>query len=99
MTRMRCLMCNAQMTLMMVTRDDTMPVAGFEHHTFMCSQCGDVESRLTFAKPGGDADAASPTLVPDVVAPHAPDLTVQGTRHADLRLFRDVVARAFRRPR
>lgn len=96
---MRCLMCNAEMTLMTVTRDDTMPVAGFEHHAFMCSQCGDVESRLTFAKPGSDADAASPTLVPDVAAPQPPAATARASRHADLRLFRDVFARAFRRPR
>jgi hypothetical protein len=90
-------MCNAEMTLM--TRDDSMPVAGFEHHTFMCSQCGDVESRLTFAKLGSDANAASPTLVPDLVAPYAPDATAPASRYADRRFFRDVVARAFRRPR
>jgi hypothetical protein len=29
--------CAAEMLLMKVVEDDTMAVAGFEHHTFMCS--------------------------------------------------------------
>jgi len=47
---MRCLLCNAEMTLMNVVQDDTMLVAGFEHHTFMCSSCHDVEQRLVFVR-------------------------------------------------
>src|SRR5262249_11464482 len=46
----RCLLCNAEMTLMNVVQDDTMLVAGFEHHTFMCSSCHDVEQRLVFVR-------------------------------------------------
>jgi hypothetical protein len=38
------------MLLMQSVQDDTMPVEGFEHHTFMCSSCHDVEQRLVFAK-------------------------------------------------
>jgi hypothetical protein len=49
---MRCMACGAEMALMNVVQDDTMAVPGFEHHTFMCSGCGDVEQRLVFAKPG-----------------------------------------------
>jgi hypothetical protein len=41
--------CDAEMILMKVAADDTMPVPGFEHHTFMCSGCRDVERRLVFA--------------------------------------------------
>jgi hypothetical protein len=91
-------MCYAEMTLVMATPDDTMPVAGFEHHTFMCSRCGDVETRLTFAKPAhnADADPASATIVPDAVA-QRPDATGQGSRHSDPRLFLDVVTRLLRR--
>jgi hypothetical protein len=54
--------CGAEMALMNVVQDDTMAVPGFEHHTFMCSGCGDVEQRLVFAKPGepGPSHAAAP---------------------------------------
>jgi hypothetical protein len=54
--------CGAKMALMNVVQDDTMAVPGFEHHTFLCSGCGDVEQRLVFAKPGepGPSHAAPP---------------------------------------
>ena len=39
------------MLLMQTVQDETMPVPGFERHTFMCSSCHDVEHRLVFAKP------------------------------------------------
>ena len=39
------------MLLMQSVQDETMPVPGFERHTFMCSSCHDVEHRLVFAKP------------------------------------------------
>ncbi len=39
------------MLLTTVVQDDTMAVPGFEHHTFMCSACHDVEERLVFTKP------------------------------------------------
>jgi|SRR5262245_46111262 len=48
---MRCILCDAEMILMNVVRDDTMPVAGFERRTFMCSSCHDVEQRLAFVRP------------------------------------------------
>jgi hypothetical protein len=38
------------MLLMQSVQDETMPVPGFERHTFMCSSCHDVEHRLVFAK-------------------------------------------------
>ena len=59
---MRCMACGAKMALMNVVQDDTMAVPGFEHHTFLCSGCGDVEQRLVFAKPGepGPSHAAPP---------------------------------------
>jgi hypothetical protein len=40
------------MSLMKVVEDDTIPVPGFEHHTFMCPGCGDVERRLVFRQVG-----------------------------------------------
>jgi hypothetical protein len=79
---MRCLACGADMILLNVVRDDTMPVAGFEHHTFMCSQCHDVERRLAFNKPSEQepapvemapplAPALAPTLAPLLAPPPA----------------------------
>ena len=44
---MRCLACGAEMHLMHVAQDDTMPVPGYEHRTFMCSACGDIERRTS----------------------------------------------------
>jgi hypothetical protein len=49
------------MLLMQTVQDETMPVPGFEHHTFMCSSCHDVEQRLTFAKP---REQPNPEAVP-----------------------------------
>jgi len=39
------------MILMKVVQDDTMAVPGFEHRTFMCSACDDIERRLVFSRP------------------------------------------------
>ena len=68
---MRCMACGAEMLLMKVVEDDTMAVAGFEHHTFMCSGCGDVEGRLIFnreqAIPAGSVTIhAAPPLSPAI---------------------------------
>ncbi len=53
---MRCMACGAEMILMNVVEDDTMAVPGFEHHTFMCSECHDVERRLVFTKHALEGD-------------------------------------------
>jgi hypothetical protein len=47
------------MLLMQSVQDETMAVAGFEHHTFMCSSCHDVERRLVFARQ--DEQASEPS--------------------------------------
>ena len=50
---MRCLQCNAEMTLIgAVPADATLP--GFEHHTFSCSACNEIE-RLFRAAAGRGA--------------------------------------------
>jgi hypothetical protein len=49
---MRCMGCGGEMILMNVVPDDTMAVPGFEHHSFMCSECQDMEQRLVFTKYG-----------------------------------------------
>jgi hypothetical protein len=69
---MRCLACGANMILVNVVRDDTMAVAGFEHHTFMCSECHDVERRLAFNKPGVQESPAPVEITPPISPPLAP---------------------------
>jgi hypothetical protein len=66
---MRCMVCGATMTLIKVVPDDAMAVHGFEHHTFMCSACRDVEQRLVFIKHGreGDAEAMPVHTAPPIV--------------------------------
>src|SRR5262245_3654131 len=58
---MRCMACGAEMLLMNSVQDDTMAVSGFQHQTFMCSSCHDVERRLVFAKQDEPIDVAAPT--------------------------------------
>ncbi len=92
-------MCYTEMTLVTVIPDDTMPVAGFEHHTFMCSRCGDVERRLTFAKPARNGDTASPAIVPEAaMRPDARGASIQQSHHLDPGRFREVLARILGRP-
>jgi hypothetical protein len=40
---MRCMACGAEMILTNVVEDNTMAVTGFEHRTFVCSECQDME--------------------------------------------------------
>jgi hypothetical protein len=63
---MRCMACGAEMIRMDAVLDDAVAVPGFEHHTFMCSQCRDVERRLVFTKQGHQGDTAP---LPEQVAP------------------------------
>jgi hypothetical protein len=45
---MRCLACGLNMQVVQVEQDNTMFVPGYEHHTWHCDSCGEVERRLTF---------------------------------------------------
>jgi hypothetical protein len=71
---MRCMACGGEMTLVSVVNEDTMPVPGFEQHTFTCSECHDTERRLVFAKRGGHGDTepaaveAAPSIALDSTA-------------------------------
>jgi hypothetical protein len=47
---MRCMACGADMILVKVIADETMPVPGFQRHAYMCSLCHDTEQRLFFDK-------------------------------------------------
>jgi hypothetical protein len=57
------------MLLMQTVQDDTMAVAGFEHRTFMCSDCHDGESRLVFARPVEQTGSAVPEHTAPPIAP------------------------------
>ena len=47
---MRCMACAAEMILVKIIEDVTMPVPGFERHAYMCSLCNETEQRLVFNK-------------------------------------------------
>jgi hypothetical protein len=74
---MQCLSCGAQMRLEQVAGDDSVPVAGFEHHTFRCSACGDVERRRVFNRQAGRTPAAA--VATPVVLESAPPISPSGT--------------------
>jgi hypothetical protein len=63
------------MVLMNVAQDDTMIVPGFEHQTFTCSECQDVERRLVFTKQDRESvtkhtlDQAATPVVPTSTTP------------------------------
>jgi hypothetical protein len=72
---MRCMACGAEMILMNVVQDDTMGVPGFEHRSFMCSECLDVERRLVFTRRDNES---APELMPmNTAPPIVPASTVQ----------------------
>src|SRR5262245_40768316 len=64
---MRCFVCNAEMTLMNVVEDGTMPVHGLQWRTFVCSACGDVERRLVFTKHAEEGEPAPVQVAPSIV--------------------------------
>ena len=47
---MRCMLCNAEMTLIAAVKDESLMASGFERHVYMCSECGDTERRFVFKK-------------------------------------------------
>lgn len=42
--------CGAEMILVKVIEDVTMPVSGFQRRAYMCSTCNETEQRLVFNK-------------------------------------------------
>ena len=84
------------MILMSVVLDDTMAVRGFEHHTYSCSACNEVERRFVFAKRTDDAaattDAAAKPVTPDVVPSISP-AAIEPSEGPATGLLRRVVAK------
>ena len=67
---MRCVPCGAEMHLVQVAGDDTMMVPGYEHHTFECTACPEVERRLIFTRSRRSLPAASSKLIMTLTKPH-----------------------------
>ena len=67
---MRCVACGAEMRLVWVAGDETMMVPGYEHHTFECSACPEVERRLIFTRAKDFPAAVSFELVTTPSEPH-----------------------------
>ena len=74
---MRCMACGTGMNLVEAIPDDTMPIPGFEHHTFKCSACDDVERRLVFTK-----YPAQGLAEPEPVQAAPPDLSISTLHNA-----------------
>ena len=88
---MHCMACGAEMNLVEVVRDDTMPIPGFEHHTFKCSACDDVERRLVFTR-----HPAQSHTEPDPVYAASPELsssTIQNEPTAPPGILRRMLAK------
>ena len=78
---MRCLACGAEMDLIEVVPDDTKMVRGYEHQTWQCSSCSEIERRLVFNGSNGSSRQqkfpsrerpVTPAVPPPLVAPPAP---------------------------
>jgi len=52
---MRCLSCGAEMDLIEVVPDTTKMVRGYEHQTWQCSSCAEIERRLVFSGSNGSS--------------------------------------------
>ena len=89
---MRCMICGAEMTLIGVVEDDTYKlVRGFEHHTYMCSKCGDIERRLAFNKRSKEPNTEAVSILSP--PPIAPALTTQKQRKTAQRLLKRVLGK------
>ena len=93
---MRCLACGAEMHLMHVIQDDTMPVPGYEHRTFMCSACGDIERRLAFARDIGQSHTEPDSV--HTTPPISPAPTDQQEHIPALGILRRVFAKLRGKP-
>ena len=83
---MRCMSCGAVMHLIQVHPADDSMGPGFEHHTFECSGCKDVERRLLFTSP------SAPKAEPIPVNPAAANSVASacgGETEADHALLRN----------
>ena len=78
---MLCLECGAEMRLVQATKDTTMLVPGYEHHTWQCTSCSTIERRMTFThektstQPVPEEPTDTAPIEPAQTAPVEPTLT------------------------
>jgi hypothetical protein len=70
---MWCLTCGEKMQLLQAERADAMMVAGYEHHTWHCSACGQSERRLVFVRSEPEPSDATQQAAPDPSEAATPD--------------------------
>lgn len=89
LSAMRCLVCNAEMVLMEAVQADPTTLPGFEHRTFLCCACHDIERRLVYA------GARTPSAISPLGSPAASRLAGRDTlpRRAWGRTVQKVISR------
>ena len=65
---MRCLTCSVDMRLIQVAKDTTMLVEGYQHETWRCGSCDEVEQRVMFPYSRAPIDSVLDTAL-DVCGP------------------------------
>jgi hypothetical protein len=70
---MRCITCGEVMRLVQAVSDQGMMVPGYEHLTYECPGCHEVERRLTFKTAQSEEQAAAPPLPPPAPPVPAPE--------------------------
>ncbi len=71
---MKCFVCGSEMRRDQMAGEESVSVSGFEHRTFRCSSCGDVERRLVLST-ARDAEPAEPE--PAIQSPAIQSSTIQ----------------------
>jgi hypothetical protein len=79
------------MILMKVVQSDTTLVPRFEHHTFRCSACHEVEPRLVFTRHGRETE--DEPMPVHAAPPMVPAAAVEEERLGAAGLFRRVLAK------
>src|SRR6516225_1197176 len=77
---MLCLDCGAEMHLVQVTKDTTMLVSGYEHHTWQCSGCSATEQRMTFTREKTSTQTVPAELTQTALAEPAQSVSVESTQ-------------------
>lgn len=85
---MRCMACGAEMILVKVIEDVTMPIPGFERHAYMCSICNETEQRLVFNKHADERKTETAAPEPASVAPTSISQNLLQTAKRVVRLLR-----------
>ena len=85
---MRCMACAAEMILVKVIEDVTMPIPGFQRHAYMCSICNETEQRLVFNKNAEEHETEAAAPGPASVEPTSMPQGLLQTAKRVVRLLR-----------